>query len=113
MVVRECVFCRIVSGEIPATILYRSDQAVAISDLAPKAPFHALVIPRVHVAKLSELEDDALGGELLRAVRRVAKEAGYADEYRVVVNNGASAGQSVWHLHLHVLAGRDFGWPPG
>lgn len=109
----ECVFCRIVSGEIPATVLYRDDHAVAISDLAPKAPFHALVIPRAHVAALSELEDGALGGELLQVVRRVARDAGYPDDFRVVVNNGASAGQSVWHLHLHVLAGREFGWPPG
>ncbi|HEY6958047.1 MAG TPA: histidine triad nucleotide-binding protein [Candidatus Limnocylindria bacterium] len=109
----ECVFCRIVSGEIPAKVLYRDDHAVAISDLSPKAPFHALVMPRAHVAKLSELEDTALGGQLLQAVRRVAREAGFADEFRMVVNNGESAGQSVWHLHIHVLGGRDFGWPPG
>lgn len=109
----ECIFCRIVSGEVPAKVLYRDDHAVAISDLDPKAPFHALVMPRTHVARLSELEDGALGGHLLQAVRRVARDAGYADDFRVVVNNGASAGQSVWHLHLHVLGGRDFGWPPG
>ena len=109
----ECVFCRIVSGEIPAKVLYRDDHAVAISDLDPKAPFHALVIPRTHVAKLSELEDAALGGRLLQTARRVASDAGYADQFRMVVNNGESAGQSVWHLHIHVLAGRDFGWPPG
>lgn len=109
----DCVFCRIVSGEIPAKILYRDDHAVAISDLNPKAPFHALVMPRAHVAKLSELGDAPLGGHLLQAVRHVAREAGFADEFRMVVNNGESAGQSVWHLHIHVLAGRDFGWPPG
>ena len=109
----DCVFCRIVSGEIPAKILYRDDDAVAISDLDPKAPFHALVIPRTHVAKLSDLEDSALGGRLLQAARRIASDAGFADQFRMVVNNGESAGQSVWHLHIHVLAGRDFAWPPG
>lgn len=109
----DCVFCRIVAGEIPATIVYRDEHAVAFSDLNPQAPLHALVVPRVHVARLSELEDSALGGHLLQAARRVAAEAGYAGDFRLVVNDGARAGQSVWHLHLHVLGGRGFGWPPG
>lgn len=109
----DCVFCRIVSGEAPATILYRDEHTVAFDALNPAAPLHALVVPRTHVARLSELEDAALGGQLLQAARRVAAAAGYADEFRVVVNNGAAAGQSVWHLHLHVLGGREFGWPPG
>lgn len=109
----ECLFCRIVAGEVPAKIVYRDEHAVAFSDVNPKAPLHVLVVPRLHVARLSELEDGALGGHLLQAVRRVASEAGYGDDFRVVVNNGESAGQSVWHVHLHVLAGRDFGWPPG
>ena len=109
----DCLFCRIVAGEIPAKIVYQDEHAVAFSDLSPKAPLHALVVPRTHVAKLSDLADTALGGHLLQAARRVAAEAGYAEQFRVVVNNGESAGQSVWHLHLHVLGGRDFGWPPG
>ncbi len=109
----DCVFCRIVAGEIPAKIVYRDDHTIAFSDLAPKAPLHVLVVPRAHVATLSLLEDVELGGRLLQAARRVAAAAGYADEFRIVVNNGASAGQSVWHLHLHVLAGRELGWPPG
>ena len=109
----ECLFCRIVSGEIPAKVVYRDDHAIAFSDLNPKAPLHALVVPRTHVAKLSDLDEIDLGGRLLQAVRRVAAEAGYSDDFRVVVNNGPSAGQTVGHLHLHVLGGRDFSWPPG
>lgn len=109
----ECIFCRIVSGEVPAKVLYRDDDALAIADLNPVAPLHALVIPLAHVGRLADLEDAPLGGRLLQTVRRVAREAGYADNFRLVVNNGAGAGQSVGHLHLHVLGGRDFGWPPG
>lgn len=109
----ECIFCRIVSGEVPAKVLYRDDQALAIADLNPVAPLHALVIPLSHVGRLADLEDAALGGRLLQMVRRVAREGGYADNFRLVVNNGAGAGQSVGHLHFHVLGGRQFGWPPG
>lgn len=108
----DCIFCRIASGEVPAETVHRDDDVVAFKDLNPRAPLHVLVIPRRHVAKLGELDDEALGGRLLQAARRVAREAGYED-YRVVVNNGAGAGQSVGHLHLHVLGGRQFSWPPG
>jgi histidine triad (HIT) family protein len=107
------VFCRIVTGEIPATLVYQDDDAIAFADRNPAAPLHVLVVPRLHVAKLADLEDERLGGRLLQVVRRVAADAGYAHAYRVVVNNGERAGQSVWHLHLHVLGGRDFSWPPG
>jgi len=110
---RDCVFCRIVSGEIPTTFVHQDGDAVAFADLSPAAPLHVLVVPRVHVAKLADLEDERLGGRLLQIVRRVAADAGYADSYRLVVNNGDHAGQSVWHLHLHVLGGRHFSWPPG
>ena len=109
----DCVFCKISSKTIPSSIVYETADVVAFKDLTPRAPLHVLVIPRAHVAKLSELEDEALGGRLLQAARTVAKNAGYADNFRVVVNNGDTAGQSVWHLHLHVLAGRQFTWPPG
>ena len=109
----DCVFCKISSKTIPSSIVYETADVVAFKDLTPRAPLHVLVIPRAHVAKLSELEDEALGGKLLQAARTVAKNAGYADNFRVVVNNGDTAGQSVWHLHLHVLAGRQFTWPPG
>jgi histidine triad (HIT) family protein len=107
------VFCRIVAGEIPTTFVHQDDDAVAFADRNPSAPLHVLVVPRVHVAKLADLEDERLGGRLLQIVRRVAADAGYADSFRLVVNNGERAGQSVSHLHLHVLGGRQFGWPPG
>ena len=109
----ECVFCRIAAGEIPAKIVHQDAHAVAFSDLDPKAPLHVLVIPRAHVARLADLADQTLAGHLLAVARRVAADAGHAEAYRVVVNSGAAAGQSVFHLHLHVLAGRPFGWPPG
>ena len=109
----DCLFCRIVAGKIPATVVYEDDHVVAINDVFPRAPFHVLVVPRKHVAKLSELEDEPLGGRLLQAVRRVARQGGVGDNFRLVVNNGDHAGQTVWHLHLHVLGGREFAWPPG
>ena len=109
----DCVFCKISSKTIPSSIVYETADVVAFKDLTPRAPLHVLVIPRAHVAKLSELEDEALGGKLLQAARTVAKNAGHADNFRVVVNNGDTAGQSVWHLHLHVLGGRKLEWPPG
>jgi len=111
--VADCVFCKIASKTIPSSIVYETADVVAFKDLTPRAPFHVLVIPRSHVATLSELEDEALGGKLLQAARTVAKKAGHADNFRLVVNNGDTAGQSVWHLHLHVLGGRQFTWPPG
>jgi histidine triad (HIT) family protein len=111
--VDDCLFCRIAGGHIPATVVYEDDDVLAIQDVYPRAPFHVLVIPRTHVAKLSDLDDERLGGRLLQAVRRVAKQGGVADNFRLVVNNGDHAGQSVWHVHFHVLGGREFAWPPG
>jgi histidine triad (HIT) family protein len=111
--VDDCLFCRIVEGKIPATIVYEDDDVMAINDVFPRAPFHVLVLPRTHVAKLSDLDDEALGGRLLQAVRRVAQQGGVGDNFRLVVNNGDQAGQSVWHLHMHVMGGRAFTWPPG
>jgi histidine triad (HIT) family protein len=107
------LFCRIVAGKIPATIVYEDDDVMAINDVFPRAPFHVLVVPRKHVARLSELEDEPLGGQLLQTVRRVARKGGVGDNFRLVVNNGDGAGQTVPHLHLHVLGGREFAWPPG
>jgi histidine triad (HIT) family protein len=111
--VDDCLFCRIVAGKIPATIVYEDDDVVAINDVFPRAPFHVLVVPRRHVQTLSDLDDEPLGGRLLQVVRAVARQGGVADNFRLVVNNGDHAGQSVWHLHLHVLGGREFSWPPG
>lgn len=109
----DCLFCRIVAGKVPAQRVYEDPEVIAINDLNPKAPFHVLVLPRAHVARLADLDDEPLGGRLLQAARRVAAEGGHQDDFRLVVNNGDRAGQSVWHLHLHVLGGRQFGWPPG
>ncbi|TMB98970.1 MAG: histidine triad nucleotide-binding protein [Chloroflexi bacterium] len=109
----DCLFCRIVAGKLPATVVYEDDDVMAINDVFPRAPFHVLVVPRKHVERLSDLEDEPLGGRLLQVVRKVARQGGVGDNFRLVVNNGDSAGQNVLHLHLHVLGGRDFAWPPG
>ena len=109
----DCLFCRIVAGKIPATVVYEDDDVLAINDVFPRAPFHVLVVPRRHVERLSDLEDEPLGGRLLQAVRTVARQGGVGDNFRLVVNNGDNAGQNVLHLHLHVLGGREFAWPPG
>jgi histidine triad (HIT) family protein len=111
--VDNCLFCRIVAGKIPATVVYEDDHVMAINDVFPRAPFHVLVVPRKHVARLADLEDEVLGGRLLQVVRRVTRLGGVGDNFRLVVNNGDDAGQTVLHLHLHVLGGREFSWPPG
>jgi histidine triad (HIT) family protein len=109
-----CLFCRIVAGEIPATEVYRTPTLVAIRDIGPQAPTHVLVIPRQHVESLNAVEDSGLLGDMLLAAREVARmERVDARGYRVVINTNAEAGQSVGHLHLHVLGGRAMGWPPG
>ena len=112
----QCLFCRIAAGEIPANILYSDEDVLAFRDINPQAPLHALVIPRKHIATINDLQADdaALVGKLFLAAKQVAKEAGYAEDgYRVVMNCGADAGQTVFHIHLHVLAGRRLTWPPG
>jgi histidine triad (HIT) family protein len=112
---RDCLFCRIVAGEIPSDRVYEDDTVVAFRDISPRAPTHVLVVPRRHVADAHALTDD--DGELLAAlfgaVRRIADEAGLAKGYRVVTNVGPEAGQSVEHLHFHLLGGRSMSWPPG
>ena len=112
----NCLFCRIVAGEIPAKIAYEDEDVIAFHDLNPQAPLHVLVIPRKHIATIIDIQPDdaALIGKLYLAAKQVAADAGYADDgYRVVMNCGADAGQSVFHIHLHVLAGRHLSWPPG
>jgi histidine triad (HIT) family protein len=112
--VSDCLFCSIVAGEIPARIVHSDDDVIAFHDIAPKAPTHVLVIPRRHLARLSATQpaDDALLGRALTATRELARQLGLAS-YRVVINDGEDAGQSVHHLHLHLLGGRVFAWPPG
>lgn len=111
-----CVFCKIAQGEIPAEVVYEDDHVLAFRDLNPQAPVHVLVIPRRHIATINDLEpgDAELVGRLYLAARKVAAEAGLATRgYRTVMNCNSEAGQSVYHLHLHVLAGRTMHWPPG
>lgn len=110
----DCVFCGIVAGDIPADIVYRTDDVVAFRDLSPVAPTHVLVIPTTHhphAAAVAEA-DPELGGALLAAASQVATLEGLSD-YRLVFNTGAGAGQSVFHAHLHVIGGRELQWPPG
>lgn len=109
-----CLFCRIASGELQAKVLYQDDHVVAFADLHPQAPTHVLVVPRRHVESLgaSTADDDVLLGQVLAGVRSVAARLGVAS-YRTVLNTGADAGQSVFHLHAHLLGGRHLGWPPG
>jgi histidine triad (HIT) family protein len=112
--VDDCIFCSIVAGDIPAEVVARTETAVAFRDLNPQAPVHVLVVPRTHVADAAELADreQETVAELVRVARDVVAEAGH-DSYRLVLNTGADAGQSVFHAHLHVLAGRTQAWPPG
>jgi histidine triad (HIT) family protein len=112
----DCLFCKICEGKIPATITYRDDDLIAFKDISPKAPFHQLVIPIRHIPSLCEAraEDAALLGKLMIVASRLAAEAGFGDSgFRVVMNTGPNAGQSVLHAHLHALAGRELAWPPG
>ncbi len=110
-----CVFCRVAAGEQPAEVLFADEEVVAFHDIAPKAPVHVLVIPRRHVTSLATATpvDEALLGRLFLAAAEAARRCGIAGGFRVVVNSGPAAGQSVFHIHLHVLGGRRLGWPPG
>lgn len=112
----DCLFCKIAAGTIPAKTVYSDDDVVAFEDINPGAPCHVLVVPRKHIAKAHDLtpEDAPLIGKLFLAAQRVAAEKGVEESgYRLVMNNGEGAGQSVFHIHLHVLGGRSLHWPPG
>ncbi len=111
----DTVFMRIIKGELPADIIYEDDQCLAFRDMNPQAPTHFLVVPRKPIASLQEMatEDEALIGHLHAIIAQLASQEGIAAGYRVVTNVGPSAGQSVFHLHFHVLGGRSMGWPPG
>ena len=109
-----CVFCRILRGEIPAQFVYETPDVVAFRDINPQAPYHVVVIPREHVTTLNDASDGAVAGRLVSAAVALAKRDGYADRgYRTVINTNGDGGQTVYHLHLHLLAGRHMGWPPG
>ena len=111
-----CLFCRIISGEIPATKVYEDDRLVAFNDINPQAPMHVLIVPREHIDTLNNLEvkHDPTIGEMVRRAAAIAAERGFAEGgYRTVFNCNADAGQMVFHLHLHVMGGRKMTWPPG
>ena len=111
----ECIFCRIVRGDAAADILYQDDKVTAFRDLNPAAPVHVLIVPNKHIPSAANIEpsDGPVVGKLFVIGRQLAEELGVAEGYRLVINSGGPAGQSVFHLHLHLLAGRRFGWPPG
>ncbi|MBE9192626.1 histidine triad nucleotide-binding protein [Gloeocapsopsis crepidinum LEGE 06123] len=113
--ITETIFSRIIRREIPADIVYEDDLALAFKDVNPQAPVHILVIPKEPIAKLADAEskDHALMGHLLLTAKRVAQQAGLENGYRVVINTGLDGGQTVYHLHLHILGGRHMKWPPG
>ncbi len=108
----ECLFCKIVRGEIPSRKIAEDDDVFAFEDIAPRAPTHILVVPKEHLDGIAAATDAAALGKVFLAAARIAKDRGLED-YRLVVNNGEKAGQSVFHFHVHVLAGRPFSWPPG
>ena len=112
----DCLFCKIIAGAIPAAVVHQDDAVVAIKDINPQAPLHVLIVPRKHIATLNDLatEDDALVGSMVRVAAALAKEHGYeARGYRTVFNTNREAGQTVLHIHLHLLAGRGLTGPPG
>jgi histidine triad (HIT) family protein len=113
--VSDCLFCKIASGAIPVTLLYQDERVVAFPDIRPQAPVHILVIPRRHFASLAHTapEDTGLLGQLLAATTEIARQQNLADGYRLVINTGSDGGQTVEHLHIHLLGRRHMGWPPG
>jgi histidine triad (HIT) family protein len=114
--VPDCLFCKIVEGTVPASIVHRDEHLIAFKDINPQAPLHVLIVPRRHIASLNALgpEDDGLVGEMVRRAAAIARDHGVADTgYRTLFNCNADAGQTVFHIHLHVLGGRGLSWPPG
>ncbi|MFH1412373.1 MAG: histidine triad nucleotide-binding protein [Candidatus Omnitrophota bacterium] len=115
-VAEDCIFCKIGRGEIPAEIVYETEEVVAFKDLDPQAPLHVLIIPKKHIATMNDIgpADDGIAEEIFSAARKIADNENIsADGYRLVVNCNKSAGQEVFHLHAHLLGGRKFSWPPG
>jgi len=116
MATEGCIFCQIAEGEIPAEIVHEEDDLVAFRDIDPQAPSHVLVIPREHIETVNDLKKEHAEamGRLFLAARRIARKEGVAEEgYRLVTNVGEGGGQSVFHIHIHLLGGRSMGWPPG
>jgi len=112
----DCLFCRLINKEIPSKLVYEDEKVLAFEDIKPQAPAHILIIPKKHLASLKEADesDQNLLGYLLLTARKIAQDKGLADSgFRLVINSGPDSGQEVYHLHVHLLAGRRFGWPPG
>lgn len=111
----SCLFCRIIEGEIPATKVYEDESCIAFRDINPQAPTHVLVIPRKHIASIKDMtvDDETLLGHVLMVCGEVAKQENLEDGFRTVINTGEGVGQSVFHIHAHVLGGRPMAWPPG
>lgn len=112
----DCLFCKIIDRKIPATIVYEDDRVLAFNDINPQASTHVLVVPKKHIATLNDLApgDDAIVGEVVRRAAAIAKERGISDNgFRVVFNTNRDAGQTVFHIHLHLIGGRSLAWPPG
>jgi len=112
----DCLFCRMIAGEIKTSVVYEDASLLAIEDINPQAPLHVLILPKRHIATINDLapEDDPLVGSMFRAAAALAQERGYAERgYRTVFNCNREAGQTVFHVHLHLLAGRGMAWPPG
>ena len=116
MTATDCLFCRIAAHQIPARVVYEDGTFIAIEDINPQAPLHLLVIPKAHIATLNDLtpESDALVGEMIRRAAALARDRGYHERgFRTIFNTNREAGQTVFHIHLHLLAGRSLTWPPG
>jgi histidine triad (HIT) family protein len=111
----DCLFCKIAAGSIPAKLVSEDDRAIAFRDINPQAPTHVLIVPRKHIASLNDLtdEDAALVGHLHVVARKIAAAEGISEGYRTLFNTGPGAGQTVFHIHLHLVGGRPLGWPPG
>lgn len=108
----DCLFCKIASGEIPSNKVWEDDKTFAFYDISPQAPSHILVIPKKHVSSLNELEDTTLMADIFSSIKKITQKLGIK-EYRTVINTGKDAGQTVFHIHVHILSGRPLLWPPG
>jgi histidine triad (HIT) family protein len=112
----DCLFCKIIQRKIPSIIVYEDDRIIGFNDIAPQAPTHVLIVPKRHIPTLNDVgaEDEQLVGELVRRAAAIARERGFSETgYRTLFNTNRGAGQTVFHIHLHLLGGRPFGWPPG